>query len=48
MTYVHFDGARSLAARETIPLHEQLPEDFTRHWCGPVVVATQRIVYWLS
>jgi len=48
LAYVHFDGARALAASETIPLHEDLPEDFIFQWCGQVAIAVQKIVDWLS
>jgi aspartate aminotransferase len=47
MAYVNFDGAKALAASETIPLDQPLPEDFIDLWCEDVVEATQRIVEWL-
>ena len=48
MSYVNFDGAKALAASETLPLHEELPNDFTQRWCAKTIEATKRIVDWLS
>ena len=46
--YVNFDGAKAMAASETIPLHEDLPEDFTERWCGKTLEGVRRIVDWVS
>ena len=48
MAYVNFDGAKVLAASETIPLDQSLPEDFIPFWCEDVIEATHRIVHWLA
>jgi len=48
MAYVNFDGVKALAASETIPLDQPLPEDFIQFWCEDVLEAATRIVDWLS
>ena len=47
-TYVDFDGARALAASENIPLHEDLPADFTRRWCEHTLCGMERIAEWVA
>ena len=47
LAYVDFDGAAALAASETIPLHEELPADFTSQWCERVLQGVERIAGWL-
>lgn len=48
LAYVDFDGARALAASEKIPLDQELPEDFTDHWCENVIVGKQRLAAWVQ
>ncbi|UCD65075.1 MAG: aminotransferase class I/II-fold pyridoxal phosphate-dependent enzyme [Candidatus Zixiibacteriota bacterium] len=48
LAYVDFDGARALAASETLPLDQRLPEDFTKRWCPKVLEAVQRLCDWIS
>ena len=48
MAYVDFDGAKALAASETIPLDERLPARFINDNCADVMAATQNIVDWLG
>ena len=48
MAYVDFDGAKALAASETIPLDERLPSRFINDNCADVMAATQNIVDWLG
>lgn len=48
VSYVNFNGAKAMAASETIPLHEDLPEDFTRRWCGETIEGVKRIVDWIT
>ncbi len=48
LAYVDFDGARALAASENIPLHEDLPADFTRQWCERTLHGMERIAEWAS
>lgn len=48
MATVDFDGARVLTASESIPLHEPLPDDFTRQWCSAVLEGVERTVEWLG
>ena len=48
LAYVDFDGSRALAASENIPLHEELPADFTRQWCERTLQGMERIAEWAS
>ena len=48
LAYVDFDGARALAASETIPIDQPLPDDFTDSWCHKVIEATGRICEWVD
>jgi aspartate aminotransferase len=48
LAYVDFDGARTLTASELVPLHDELPGDFTDRWCHKVVEAVGRIVEWAN
>lgn len=48
LAYVDFEGGRALAASENIPLHQNLPPDFTRRWCEPVLSGIQRIADWTA
>lgn len=48
LAYVGFDGAKALAASETLPLDQELPADFIDRWCRDVVRATQCLVDWLT
>lgn len=48
LAYVDFDGGRVLAASESIPLHEDLPADFTRRWCERVLQGVERIAEWVT
>ncbi|MFH1746589.1 MAG: aminotransferase class I/II-fold pyridoxal phosphate-dependent enzyme [Planctomycetota bacterium] len=48
LSLVDFDGARAMAASENTPLHEPLPEDFARQWCGQVLEGIEKIVSWLG
>ncbi|MEW6412880.1 MAG: aminotransferase class I/II-fold pyridoxal phosphate-dependent enzyme [Candidatus Zixiibacteriota bacterium] len=47
LAYVDFDGARALAASETLPLDKPLPQDFTKKWCHKMLEATDILVDWL-
>lgn len=47
LAYVGFDGAKALAASETIPLDQSLSDDFLEQWCGDVIEATERIAEWV-
>lgn len=47
LAYVNFDGARALVASEKIPLDEELPAGFTRHYCEGVLVGLERLVEWV-
>ncbi|MCZ6766135.1 MAG: aminotransferase class I/II-fold pyridoxal phosphate-dependent enzyme [bacterium] len=47
LSYVNFDGAKALAASESIPLDENLPNDFINHWCHDSVEAIQKLMAWL-
>ncbi len=48
LAYVDFDGARALAASETIPLDQPLPNSFAPQWCRNVVKAAELIAEWVS
>lgn len=48
LAYVNFDGSTALAASETIPLDQRLPEGFIRKHCAGVTVAIKKIVDWLG
>ena len=48
LAYVGFDGAKALAASETIPLDHSLSDDFLEQWCGDVIEATERIAEWVT
>jgi aspartate aminotransferase len=48
LAYVNFDGSKALAASETIPLDESLPEGFIQTHCAGVTVAAEKIVEWLA
>ncbi len=47
LAYVDFDGARALAAGETIPIDEPLPDDFLEQYCYNVVRAMRLIADWV-
>jgi aspartate aminotransferase len=47
LAYVDFDGARALAASENIPLHEDLPPEFTRQYCERCVAGVEALAEWL-
>jgi aspartate aminotransferase len=47
LAYVDFDGGRALAASETVALHEQLPENFSRQYCENVIGGVERLADWL-
>jgi len=48
IAYVNFDGSNALAASETIPLHQSLPEDFISTICPETIGAAQDIAVWLD
>lgn len=48
MAYVDFDGARALAASRTQPLHEPLPPDFNKIYCGRVIEGVGKLNAWLA
>jgi aspartate aminotransferase len=48
LSYVNFDGSKALAASETIPLHQSLPENFLSQVCGETISGARRIAEWLS
>lgn len=48
LSYVDFDGAKALGASYTIPLHEQLPDDFTTKYCSNVIEAAHKICEWVN
>lgn len=46
LSLVHFDGHRALAASESIPLHDPLPDDFIDEYCGCVIAGVRRLADW--
>ncbi|HPE63368.1 MAG TPA: aminotransferase class I/II-fold pyridoxal phosphate-dependent enzyme, partial [Methanothrix sp.] len=48
VAYVNFDGSKALAASETIPLHQELPEDFIPQICPETIGAAAVIASWLK
>ena len=48
IAYVNFDGSKALAASETIPLHQKLPEDFIPQICDETIGAAHEIASWLK
>jgi aspartate aminotransferase len=48
LAYVDFDGSKALAASETIPIDQPLPDDFTTVHCSRVVEATRLISEWVT
>jgi aspartate aminotransferase len=48
LAYVDFDGTKALSASETIPLDQQLPEDFTSLWCFNVIKAMHLLIDWAT
>jgi aspartate aminotransferase len=46
LAYVDFDGASALTASETIPLDQDLPEDFIDTWCHNVITAVKLVIDW--
>jgi aspartate aminotransferase len=48
LAYVDFDGAAALAASESIPMDEELPNAFIERWCERVLQGVGRIVEWVA
>jgi aspartate aminotransferase len=48
LAYVDFDGSAALAASETVPLDESLPETFIHSHCADVITAVEKLVDWLD
>ena len=48
LAYVNFDGSKALAMSETIPLSENLPEDFADNYCISVIQGVQKIADWVN
>ncbi len=48
IAYVDFDGARALAAAETIPLSKQLSKEFLYKYCEHTLVAIDKLIAWLD
>ncbi len=46
LAYVNFDGARALAACESIPLDEALPGSFILEYCREPLEAMEKLVEW--
>ncbi len=48
LAFVNFDGAKALALSETIPLNENLPEEFIDNCCYSVIKGMQLIADWAN
>jgi hypothetical protein len=48
LAYVNFDGARALAAAETIPLDRPIEKDFLERYCAPTLEAVERLSSWVG
>ncbi len=48
IAYVDFDGARALAAAETIPLSKPLGKEFLYKYCERTLVAIDKLIAWLE
>ena len=48
MAYVDFDGARVMAAAKTIPIHESLPDTFTKTYCNKVLEGVDKLIGWFN
>ncbi len=48
LSYVNFDGARALAASETISLDQPLPDDFLDRYCADTVAGFEAIASWVG
>lgn len=46
LAYVDFDGTKALAASETIPLDQELPEELIQTCCGHVLEGMTRLAEW--
>ncbi len=46
LAYVNFDGSKALSMSETIPLSENLPEDFSDNCCLSVIEGIKKIADW--
>jgi aspartate aminotransferase len=47
LAYVNFDGAKALAAGETVSIDQPLPPDFLDTYCRSTIVAVDRIARWV-
>lgn len=48
LSYIDFDGHAALAASESIPLEQPLPEDVLARCCGHVIEGVERIAEWVQ
>jgi aspartate aminotransferase len=48
LAYVNFDGAKTMAASETIPIDEKLPEDFINNKFEQTITGTEKIIEWVK
>lgn len=48
LAYVNFDGAKALSISETIPLNENLPEDFAYNYCTSVIRGVEKVAEWVK
>ncbi len=48
IAYVDFDGAKVMAACETIPAEQPLPDDFLDQYCHNVIEAIELIADWVT
>jgi aspartate aminotransferase len=46
LAFVDFDGAKALAASETIPLDQPLPDEMIERQCGHLFEGMRRLASW--
>jgi len=48
LSFIDFDGARALAAAESVPLDQPLPSDFADRYCESAVTGVRKLAEWLQ
>ena len=48
LAYIDFDGDQVLAASESVPLHEPLPDRFMERYCPRMLAGVERLADWLG
>jgi aspartate aminotransferase len=48
LAFVNFDGAKALAMSESIPVNNDIPDDFDQYCCRSVIEGIENIVAWVN